>query len=381
MSIKTGSMSFWDIRIDFDKSHGSYVFDKNTNRYYLDLFSMYSSLPIGYNHPVFDDSFHEEMKKISNIKVTNCEFQTDLHDKFCQEFYDFAGLNYYDCFHFTCTGSLAVECAVKLAMDYTKKKRVVTIKNSFHGIHSYGNFTTGRDYFPVSDRLSGYPDLNWPKIETIEELQKEIDSGDIAAILVEPIQATFGDNHLDKKFLRNVASTAKLNKIPLIFDEIQTGFGTTGKPWYFQYLNIKPDIVIFGKKSQVSGVMTRPEYFHKNGNRLSVTFDGDIVDMLRSIYIMKAYKEGNLLETANWLSRGFARQLREIDGINNTRCAGCLIGFDLEDRETRDSFVENIRTNGMICNPTGEKSVRLRPNLAVTSDELEEALNIIRKSL
>lgn len=373
-------MSFWNIHLDFEKSHGSYVFDKNTDREYLDFFGMYSSVPLGYNHSIFDDSFRNRLCEISTVKVANCEFQSDVKEEFVQRFYDFAGVRRYNHYHFTCTGSLAVECAIKLAMDHTGKKKVVSLNNSFHGIHSYGNFTTSK-FYPVKTRLEGYPDLNWPKIDTIDELILELEKGDVAAVLVEPIQATFGDNHLSKLFLREIAHHAKKHKVPLIFDEIQTGFGTTGKPWYFQHLNIRPDIVVFGKKSQVSGVMTTPNISFEKGSKLCVTFDGDIIDMLRSIYVMKAYEKYNLLENATQKGLLLKQKLSTLNQLHNVRGVGVLLAFDMENREMRDKLVDNVRNNGMICNPTGEKTIRLRPNLAITEEDCNSCFEILEKSI
>ena len=381
MSIKVSKMSFHDIHLNLHKSQGSYVFDDNTDRSYLDFFGMYASLPLGYNHEVFDEEFHREMREVSTLKVTNCEFDSDIKDRFVQNFYEFAGDDRYNQFHFTCTGSLAVECACKLTLDSTGKDVIVSLANSFHGIHGYGNFTTSK-FCPVKSRLDGFPDLQWPKVHNISELEFQISKGNVGGILVEPIQATFGDNHLDKSYLRQIADIANVNKIPLIFDEIQTGFGTTGKPWYYQHTDVVPDMVVFGKKSQVCGVMTTPNIpFEENGvNKLSVTFDGDLVDMLRSIYIMKAYKKNNLLKNAERQGKRIIKELSKNKSLEKTRGVGLLIAFDLSSREHRDNFVAKLRESGMICNPTGEKSVRLRPNLSVTDKEVEHALKIIRRT-
>ncbi len=379
MSIKTTNMSFWDMRIDFDKSHGSYLFDKNTNREYLDFFGMYSSLPLGYNHKVFDEEFHREMRSISTVKVANCEFHTDVYDRFCDKLNQFAGLGKYENYHFTCTGSLAVECACKLAMDYSGKDTIVSLANSFHGIHSYGNFATSK-FYPVKDRLHGFPNLHWPKVHNVFELDFQITKGNVAGILVEPIQATFGDNHFSMGYLKSISKMAKDNDIPLIFDEIQTGFGTTGKPWYFEHLDIEPDIVVFGKKSQVSGIMSTPKIPFTNGSRLCVTFDGDILDMLRSTYIMKAYEEYDLLNNAIQQGKKLVNDLSSVDGLLNVRGIGLMIAFDMESKTIRDDFVDKLKNNGMICNPTGEKSVRLRPNLAVTDDDIQQCICTIRSS-
>lgn len=378
MSIKTTTKSVWDILIDFEKSHGSYVFDKNTNKKYLDFFGMFSSLPLGYNHEVFDEEFYNELKKISSVKVTNCEFHTDTYKQFCNKFHEFAGVGLYENFHFTCTGALAVECGCKLAMDYTKKERIISMKNSYHGVHSYGNFTTSK-FYPVNKRLEGYPNFNWSKISNLSELDCQISKGDVAGILVEPIQATFGDHHVDPSFLREISKVAKENDIPLIFDEIQTGFGTTGKPWYFQHIGIEPDIVVFGKKSQVSGIMSTNKY-PLESNRLCVTFDGDIIDMLRTTYIVKAYQEYGLLDNATKQGKRLVEELSSLSGLQNVRGVGLMIAFDMESKTIRDDFVDKLKSNGMICNPTGEKSVRLRPNLAVTDDDIQQCIYTIRSS-
>jgi len=377
MSIKISKMSFWNIHIDFDKSHDSFIFDKSTNREYLDFFGMYASVPVGYNHPIFDESFTQRLSRAATIKLTNCEFESDIKSEFVKKFHKFAGLGIYNQYHFACTGALAVECACKLALQHTGKTKIVSLENSYHGIHGYGNFTTGK-FFPVAPKLDGLPDLNWAKIRNTSELEDEISKGDVGGILVEPIQATFGDNHLDKKYLKEISDLAKQNNIPLIFDEIQTGFGTTGKPWYFQHTDVVPDLVVFGKKSQVCGVMTTPDIsFDKSGN-LCCTFDGDILDMLRSVYVMKAYEELDLLNNADRQGKRIVSELKQIDGLYDVRGVGLLVAFDLISKESRDMFVDKLRNSGMICNPTGEKSVRLRPNLAVADQEVDLAIKTIR---
>jgi L-lysine 6-transaminase len=126
--------------------------------------------------------------------------------------------------------------------------------------------------------------------------------------------------------------------------------------------------------------MTRDTYF-ENNKKLSVTFDGDIVDMLRAKYVMKAYNKYNLLQEAREKGLELLKKLKDIEGILNVRGKGLLVAFDLENRETRDKFSVDLKANGMICNPTGEKSIRLRPNLAVTDEEIETSINIIRRIL
>ena len=376
MSIKISKTSFWNIKVSLVKSHGSYIFDERSNREYLDFFGMYSSLPLGYNHEIFDDEFYSELKGIAHVKLTNCEFDSSIKDEFINDFHEFAGCGIYENYHFTCTGALAVECACKLSMDYTGGSRIVSVRNSFHGVQSYGNFTT--DHFsPVDERLSGFPNFGWPKISTAYQLRHEINNGSIAGIIIEPIQSTVGDNYLNKDFLSEIADIAKINNIPLIFDEIQTGFGVTGKPWYFQHLGITPDIVVFGKKSQVSGIMSTQKLSFKKYGRACVTFDGDLIDMLRCKYIIKAFKKYELLKNATVMGDLFKAEMLNIRGLLNVRNSGLLVAVDFSDKIHRDYFSKEIRDLGMICNPTAEKTVRFRPNMSISELDIKKAVCLI----
>ena len=138
----------------------------------------------------------------------------------------------------------------------------------------------------------------------------------------------------------------------------------------------------FGKKSQVSGIMVKDTHskVFEVPKRLSVTFDGDLVDMIRCKYIIRAIENDNLLDNVNKMGKYFANKLAQFDQIKNIRQTGLLIAFDFEDKSERDTFYKNLYKNGMICNPTRDKSIRLRPNLNVTKQEINDALNKISKS-
>ena len=226
--------SKFNIRIDFEKSRGSYIYDKNTNREYLDLFGMYSSLPLGYNNIIFGDDFNKDIKRISQLKVVNCEILSDEYDLFMNSFKEFASIGgEYNNFHFTCTGALAVEAAIKTAMWHSGPShtgQVLSLKNSFHGINSYGNILTTR-FSGVSTRLGDLPGENlWERCETITDMINIIKEGceDTKGVIIEPIQATYGDNHLNIKELKDLSLICTEYNVPLIFDEIQTGFCTSG---------------------------------------------------------------------------------------------------------------------------------------------------------
>jgi L-lysine 6-transaminase len=376
------------INVDFEKSHGSYLYDRKTDRELLDFFGMYASLPLGYNHPIFKTkSFIDEYLRVSSFKINNCEFVSDETLQFDKMFREFAGQGRYEHFHYSCTGALAVEAAIKACLAYKKyhKLNVVSFRNSFHGINSYGGFVTSR--FPGADaRLSGMPDAYSIKLRPdIKEVYRMLRMRDVTCVLVEPIQCSAGDIYFDKEFFKQIRQACDEYDVPLVFDEIQVGFGGTGKLWYYEHLGIEPDIIIFGKKTQLSGIMAKEEYGSifsaKESIRLEVTWDGDVADMVRCKHIMKAYKAYDILGNVKKQSDALIAGLSDIGGILNLRNCGLIVGFDLSNTEKRDILVNKLYKNGLICNKTGQKSVRFRPNLNINSEEISHALRIIKETM
>ena len=152
--------------IDFEKSFGSYLHDKNTNEKFLDFFGQYSTLVLGYNHPIFkSDKYFSEIKKVAHQKIPNCETGSDESTEFDEAFRKLTSDNHFEFYHYCCTGALAIEAAIKTALDYKgfSCQRVITFKGNFHGINSYGGIFTDR-FDPVKKRLKGFPGNYWEPI-------------------------------------------------------------------------------------------------------------------------------------------------------------------------------------------------------------------------
>ena len=210
-------------------------------------------------------------------------------------------------------------------------------------------------------------------IENLENVTKNISS-----VIVEPIQCTAGDIYLDIDKLKRIQKLCNKNDICFIVDEIQTGFGVTGEMWYSEKIGLNPDIVIFGKKSQICGIMTNDKYseaIHSQYRKLEVTFDGELIDAIRSEYILNAIEKNSLLKNVKDKSKILRSELSEL--FENYRDSGHLIAFDFPNKQQRDSFVSNAYSNKLLVNPTAEKSIRIRPNLAFSDNELDELLNKI----
>jgi len=379
--------SKFNINVNFKKSFGSYLFDNRTQRSFLDFFGMYASLPLGYNHKTFQtDEFKTEILEASTFKINNCEFVSSETISFDNEFTRFVNDGYYKNFHYTCTGALAVEAAIKVCIHKSNYKRpnIISFRNSFHGINSLGSFVTDH-FWPAHKKLKGLPQdfstkLNCDLLEVEEQLKNSF----VTCVLMEPIQCSAGDIHHEKKFFKGLRLLCDKYSVPLVFDEIQVGFGGTGKLWYYQHLEILPDIVIFGKKTQLSGIMVNESHsgiFSKDQiTRLEVTWDGDILDMIRCKHIIKAYREDSIIDAVTEKGQFLVSSLSKIKGLYKVRGAGLIAAFDLKDRQTRDTLVRRMYENQLICNQTGDKSIRLRPNLAISKNEIENALDIINKT-
>lgn len=373
--------SVFDISIDFKKSHGSFVFDKKKGVEYLDLFSMYSSLPLGYNHPIFDDAYKETINEISHLRACNNLFDSDEMLDFLNTFKRYVFSNN---IHFTCTGALAVESAIKSAMEYKKVKSpmVLSLKDSFHGISSWGFITD--EFEPVAERLKFCPKNNWKNLSfnALERYFAEEDLSNLVAFVLEPIRCTAGDKYVPHEQILRIQELCRINDVCFIVDEVQTGFGATGEMWYSDYLGITPDILVFGKKSQICGIVVSDKYSEAHqspSKKLSVTFDGDLIDAIRGLYVIRAYERFGLLSNAKVQGEKFRAFFSS--KVLNYRSSGLLIAFDFENIDQRNKFFSSAYNNKLLCNPTGKSSVRLRPNMAISDDEVTKALEICELSL
>lgn len=362
----------FDIIIDFEKSQGSYLFDKKTGKYFLDFFSMYSSLPLGYNHEIFDEDFDNKIKYLTRLKMSNNVFLSEELNSFQKKISrTLKNSN----LHFCCTGALAVESAIKCGFEVSKNPNslVVGVKNSFHGINSWG-FITDSNMPAVINRVNNFPTNTWMNIDLYDlpdYLKKN--NTNISSCIIEPIQCTAGDIYLDIQILKDIEKICKMNNICFIVDEVQTGFGVSGDYWYSDIINLDPDILIFGKKSQISGISVNDKYSEalmSAYQKLEVTFDGDLVDAVRGEYIIDAIENNKLLERVRENSTLFSKELS--DYVENYRSIGHLIAFDFKSKLLRDQFVKKAYDNQLLVNPTSDVSVRLRPNLAITDDEIDD---------
>ena len=392
------------IKIDFNRSHGSYIFDLNTNREYLDMMGMYSTLSVGYNN---EDVYSKvDVNLINNLfrnKITNCEINSDLLQEFINTFHrnlDLGGM--FPNSYFCPTGALAIEASIKTALRYKDldNPRILAFKGSFHGVYGFGGILTDR-FDSVNPRLKNFPggyhntvtpyydvcksgDLNLVSFEeSIKRLEKEFTKDkNLAAVIIEPVQCTFGDQYLDANYLLKVRELCNEYDVPLIFDEIQTGFYTSGKKWYSEILGVYPDIIVFGKKLQVAGILINKKCtkIFQIPATLEATWDSNLIDMYRSKIIIEYFEKYNIEEEIKANSEFIKNELKDKSDILNYRTCGYLMSFDFINNHKRNEFVEKLKFNGVLCNPTRDRTVRFRPHLLTSKKDFEKLVSEIKKS-
>lgn len=412
----------FDIVCDMNKSHGSYLHDSKYGKEYLDFFTFFASFPIGFNHPSLNnDEFIKKIGKCALHKPSNSDIYTEEMAEFIDTFGTIAKPDYMKYMFFVAGGALAVENALKAAFDWKVRKnieagkgekgmQIIHFERAFHGRSGYTMSLTNT-FDPRKTQY--FPKFQWPRISSpflkfpfdekeIERVKKEEDKAieqikralmenkdDIAGILIEPIQAEGGDNHFRSEFMQQLKNICDDNDMLFIVDEVQSGMGLTGKFWAIEHDNVKPDIISFGKKAQICGIMAgeKMDEVDKNvfveSSRINSTWGGNYIDMIRSSQILKVIRDENLVENAAKMGTILLEGMKSIksDKMTNIRGKGLMIAFDLESSEKRDSMYDIMFKNGLFAIKCGEKSIRFRPPLNVSEDECNKGIEILEKSI
>jgi len=212
---------------------------------------------------------------------------------------------------------------------------------------------------------------------------------DICAIIIEPIQGEGGDNHFRGNWLKKLREICDEHDILLIFDEVQCGIGVTGRIWCCQHFDVLPDLLAFGKKAQVCGVMAGPRLDEVKDNafrlpsRLNSTWGGNFTDMVRSTHLLRIIEDENLVANAARVGAHFLERLLELQRenpmITGARGRGLFLAFDLPDAKTREEMWKGLFDLGVLTLRSGEQSIRFRPALDTTTEVVDEAIDLMRK--
>jgi len=410
--------------LDLERSHGSWLTDSVTGKEYLDMFTCFASWPVGYNHPMMrEGSFSKRLLAAAENNPANSDLYTGMMAEFVETFATKASPEGYDHHFWVAGGALAVENAMKTAFDWKARKLgldetagvddlvVLHFRQAFHGRSGYTLSVTNTD----PTKVALYPKFDWPRVSnpycefdlegnisndvaaaeaaTMAEIDAAFEryADKIACILIEPMQGEGGDRHFRSEFLAGLRRVADEREALLIYDEVQTGFFGSGKAWLWQHKDVAPDIVCFGKKSQVCGIYANDriddvaENVFKKSSRINSTWGGNLVDMVRSQRFLEIIEAEEL--AANTTARGEQmlsglRTLGTEHGVyTDVRGVGSLIAFTMESAQSRDKTITALRECGVLALSSGEDSVRFRMPLVITADEVDGALERIAEAL
>ena len=414
----------YHIVIDLEKSHDCVMVDARDGKEFIDFYAFFASLPLGFNHPgMRDPEFLEALKEASIHKVANSDIYSTFMADFVSTFAELGAHPALNNYFFIDGGALAVENALKAAFDWKVRKnfakgykeekglKVIHFRQAFHGRTGYTMSLTNTDptktkYFPQFD----WPRVTNPKIqfpltaENLEQVEKQEalaiseimnaikqNKDDIAALIIEPIQGEGGDNHFRGEFLRKLREITEENEILFIVDEVQTGVGATGKMWCFENFGFVPDIVSFGKKLQVCGIMANDKLNEVDGvfkvsSRINSTWGANITDMVRSKRILEIIDRENLVENAAKMGDYLLKCVHEVGAasktpIANIRGRGLFTAFDLPTQELRNSVAAKCFELGLAVLKSGELSIRFRPALTITKKEIDKGISILSDAL
>jgi L-lysine 6-transaminase len=409
----------FDLVLDLGRSAGSYLVDARSGRRYLDMFTFFASSALGMNHPALaDDEFRQELSDAAVNKPSNSDVYSVPMARFVETFARVLGDPALPHLFFIDGGALAVENALKVAFDWKSRHnetrgidpdlgtRVLHLRGAFHGRSGYTLSLTNSNPLAVAR----FPKFDWPRIDApyirpgadIAELEAEslrqaraafeAHPHDIACFVAEPIQGEGGDRHFRPEFFAAMRALCDEYDALMIFDEVQTGCGLTGTPWAYQQLGVAPDVVAFGKKTQVCGVMAGRRVDEVAGNvfavasRLNSTWGGNLTDMVRARRILEVIEADGLFDNAAMQGRYLRARLDELAVdfpavVLDVRGRGLMCAFSLPTGTDRDGLIRRLWQARVILLPSGQDSVRFRPALTVSRAEIDEAVTAVREVL
>jgi L-lysine 6-transaminase len=413
----------YEIVLDLEESETPYLYDSKSGERYLDFFTFFASNPLGMNHPrLANDEFRYKIGKIAINKPSNSDVYTEAMAEFVDNFDRIGIPDYLPYTFFIAGGALAVENALKVAFDWKVQKnfqkgyrqekghKVLHFENAFHGRSGYTMSLTNTD----PKKVKYFPKFDWPRVispsltfpatdenihKTVEQEEQaiaqakryfEIYKDDIACIIIEPIQAEGGDKHFRPEFHRALRELADEHEALLIHDEVQTGVGLTGKFWAHEHY-VKPDILAFGKKTQVCGILagTRIDDIEMNcfhvSSRINSTCGGILVDMVRFRRILRVIEEENLVDNAATVADHLLNRIQQLaqkfEVVESPRGKGLFCAIDFPDTATRDAVIKECFRNKLMILPCGTKTMRFRPPLTISEEYIDEGIEIIDQSI
>ena len=362
--------------IEIERGEGCYTYDTEGTKY-LDLYGGHAVISVGHSHPHYLKALNEQASKLvfySNSVINS--LQQTLADKLGK----ISGYDDYQLFLIN-SGAEANENALKLASFYNGKKRVVAFGKAFHGRTSLAVEAT--DNPKIVAPINANDHVTFVPLNDIEAVKVELEKGDVSAVIIEGIQGVGGIRIPDTDFMKALREECDKHDVVLIADEIQSGYGRSGKFFAHQYTDVRPDIITVAKGIAngfpMGGVLISPKFTPIYG-QLGTTFGGNHLACAAAIAVLDIFEQENLVENARKVGEYLMAELKQIPGIKEVRGRGLMIGmeFDYPVKELRTRLIKEEK---VFTGATGTHMIRLLPPLVLTMEQAQDFINRLKNAL
>tara|TARA_R110002051_G_scaffold298457_4_gene365298 strand:+ start:3599 stop:4723 length:1125 start_codon:yes stop_codon:yes gene_type:complete len=345
---------------------------------YLDFYGGHGVISIGHTHPHYVERLASQLHKIGFYSNA---VQNPLQEELAQKLGELSGCDNYNLF-LCSSGAEANENALKMASFITGNSRVIAFNNSFHGRTSAAVAATDNE--KINAPINKQQKVTFLTIGDIQTFKTEIEKGDVCGVILEAIQGVGGLDEPSTFFYQEIAKICKTNHVPLIADEVQCGYGRSGKFFGFQHHSIEPDIISIAKGMgngfPVGGILIHERIEAKYG-MLGTTFGGNHLACVASLAVLEVIEKENLIENAAKIGNYFKKRAAEIPQVKNTKGRGLMLGleFDFEVAELRKKLIYNqfIFTGGA----NNKNLLRILPALNITEQHIDLFFEALKKEL
>lgn len=362
--------------INIVKGEGCYVYDDKGTKY-LDLYGGHAVICVGHTHPYYVEKVTDQLNKIAfySNSIVN-KLQQELADKLAEQ----CGYPDYDLFLVN-SGAEANENAIKLASFHNGRKKVLSFAKAFHGRTSVTVAAT--DIPAYSAPVNESNNVVFAPWEDIEFIKKELATKEYACVVIEGIQGVAGIKVPTTKFMQELRKACTETETILILDEIQSGYGRTGKFFAHQYMDIKADLITvakgIGNGFPMSAVLINPMFKAVHG-QLGTTFGGNHLACASAIAVLDIMKKEKLVENAEKVGNFLIEELKKYPQIKEVRGHGLIIGMEFDEpiKEIRSKLLFEHK---IFTGVTGTHVIRLLPPLTLTMDQAKYFLEEFKKAV
>lgn len=362
--------------IEIESGKGCHVYDTKGTEY-LDLYGGHAVISIGHSHPHYLDALSNQASKL--VFYSNSVINS-LQVKLAERLGKVAGIDDYQLFLIN-SGAEANENAIKLASFVTGRKRIIAFNKAFHGRTSAAVEAT--DNPKIQAPVNSNHNVTFLPLNDIEAVKKELAKGDVAAVIIEGIQGVGGIRISEDNFLKELRQATKEAGTMLILDEIQSGYGRSGRFFAHQYAGIHPDMITMAKgiangypfAAVAISNDIKPVY-----GQLGTTFGGNHLGCAAAIAVLDVIENEKLVENAEKIGQYLIDNLKGLPGVKEVRGRGLMIGIEME-RESKELRRRLIFDQHIFTGAAGTNIIRLLPPLCITKEDADRFIESFKKEL